>query len=210
MKRIRTFLQNPPLAGFFMAACLALAACGGGGSGGASPEPVTVDLYGDSIPAGYGVAVTPLERIRAMRPQWQVVDHAANGTRLKDLMPGFATAPRTGRYVVLQPGFVDAFRATEGYELDLRTAIDQVQREGRVPVLTGIVGTPSPPPLAAQYNAITHALAREYGLQHAGWGEDYRDGDTTADGIHRTQDASDRLAALLVAAIDRAAEQKQR
>lgn len=209
MKRLLT-LTNPPLAGFFMAVCVVLAGCGGGGGGGESTRPpVTVDLYGDSILAGYGVQVTPVERIRAARPGWVVVDHAANGTALKALMPGFAQAPRTGRIVVIGNGFVDAFQGLDGYALNLRSAVQQLQREGRVVVLTGVVGTPQPPPMAATYNAITLAIAAEFGLQHAGWGEAYQDGDASPDGIHRTQQASDRLAGLLVAAIERAAATQQ-
>ena len=57
-----------------------------------------------------------------------------------------------------------------------------------------------------EFNAVTLRLAAELGLQHAGWREDYRGpGDVISDQIHRTQEASDRLAALVVAAIERAA-----
>ena len=192
-----------------MASAVVLVACGGGGGGEPPAQQLVVDVYGDSIMAGYGVRVSPVARIREVRPGLQLVDHSAPGTPLKALMPGFATAPRAGRVVVIGNGFVDAFQGLDGYALDLRSAVLQILSERRVPVLTGIVGTPRQPPLAAPYNAITHAIAAEFGLQHAGWGEAYREGDAAADGIHRTQQASDRLAVLLAAAIERAADQQK-
>lgn len=195
-----------------LAAVAALISCGGGGGGADAPAPqaLGVELYSDSIGAGYGVRVPPAARMQQLRPAWQVVDHSVNGLQLTALMQGFAGLHRTGRYVPLALGLNDAYLGALGYEQSLRTAIEQLQREGRVPVLTGVVGVPRPPALAVRHNAITHALAREYGLQHAGWGEDYRgEVDVIADGIHRTQEASDRLAALLVAAIERAAQEEQ-
>ncbi|WCM86640.1 hypothetical protein [Acidovorax sp. NCPPB 3576] len=56
---------------------------------------------------------------------------------------------------------------------------------------------------AAALNAITLSVAHDLGLQHAGWGEDYRGPEDLIDSVHRSQAASDRLAVLLVAAIDR-------
>lgn len=50
-------------------------------------------------------------------------------------------------------------------------------------------------------NEITLRLAEEYGIKHTGWGEDYQGSQDVTDGIHRTQEASDRLAALLVKTI---------
>lgn len=179
------------------AVCFALSACGGGG------QPVTVDLYGDSIMSGYGVQVSPADRIRSARPDWGVVDHSVPGTPLKALMPGFSSSPRTGQVVVIGNGFVDAYQGIDGYAQDLRTAVLQVVAEGRTPVLTGVIGTPNPPALAHEYNAATHQIAKEYGLAHAGWGEAYREGDASPDGIHRTQAASDRLADLLIQAIEK-------
>lgn len=179
------------------AVCFAMSACGGG------DRPVTVDLYGDSIMAGHGVQASPAARIRSVRPDWVVVDHSAPGTPLKALMPGFSSSPRTGQIVVIGNGFVDAYQGLDGYAQDLRTAVLQVVAEGRTPVLTGVIGTPNPPALAHEYNAATHQIAKEYGLSHAGWGEAYRDGDTSPDGIHRTQAASDKLADLLIQAIEK-------
>lgn len=196
---------------------LCLAACGGGGeedrdheeSDPVQPAPqLTLDLYGDSIGAGYAVEVTPAERIALMRPTWGVMDYSVYGLKLGELMEVFPSIPRTAQYVALALGFNDANEEDPNFEANLRTAIELVIREGRTPVLSGLVGVRSPTPLMLRYNAATHRLAREYGLEHAGWGESFQPQDVNSDGIHRTQEASDRLAALLANAIERAAQKK--
>ena len=227
MRFVGALLRNPLLAGFFMA--VALLGCGGGGSG---SEPVTVEIYGDSITFGPAIDRNVAAQVRQLRPGWAVEDHSAVGLNLAELVVGYAEpypgAPaseypkgpqpafdkvqRSARFVVIELGGNDALseRPPEQFEADLRTVIDVLVREGRVPVLTGIVGVPpsayfTPAALTRRdvLNAITHRVAQAYGLPHAGWGEDYRGDADTHDQIHRTQAASDRLAALLVAAIEK-------
>lgn len=200
-----------------MALPLWLVACGGGDDNrdGKQAEPakptpeLTVDLYGDSIGAGYAVEVTPAERIALLRPTWEVMDYSVYGLKLDELMQVFTSIPRTAQYVALALGFNDANEEASNFETNLRAAIEIVMREGRTPVLSGLVGVHAPTPRMVRYNAITHHLAREYRLEHAGWGESFQSGDVSPDGIHRTQEASDRLAALLAGAIERAAAQKK-
>lgn len=194
---------------------VALAACGGGRDT-ADPDDTSeaarsasVDFYSDSIGAGYSVSVSPGERMAQVRPDWVIVDHSVNGLKLSELAQVFASLPRSGKYVVLALGINDANAGEAHFERHLRSLIERARSEGRTPVLSGIVGTPNPDPLAAQYNVVTHQLAREYGLQHASWNEAYRAGDVSADGLHRTQEASDRLTDLLVAAIERAVQQEE-
>ena len=196
---------------------ICLTACGGGGDENREPEAAeparpaperTVDLYGDSIGAGYGVEVTPAERIALIRPTWAVMDYSVYGLKLSELMEVFPSIPRTAQFVALALGFNDANEEDPNFETNLRTAIEIILREGRTPVLSGLVGVRAPTPLMVRYNAATHRLARQYGLEHAGWGENFQPGDVNPDGIHRTQEASDRLAALLTNAIERAAQKK--
>ena len=227
MRFVGALLANPLLAGFFMA--VALLGCGGGGSG---SEPVTVEIYGDSITFGPAIERNVAAQVEALRPGWTVDDRSAVGLDLRDLVTGYAEpfpgAPksdypkgaqpafdkvqRSARFVVIELGGNDALsdRPPEQFEADLRTVIDVLVREGRVPVLTGIVGVPpsayfTPAAMARRdvLNAITHRVAKSYSLPHAGWGEDYQGESDTHDLIHRTQAASDRLAALLVAAIEK-------
>lgn len=230
MTLIYRLMINPLLAGFFMA--VALVGCGGGG---ANPAAVTVEIYGDSITFGPAIERNVAAQVKALRPGWTVDDRSAVGLDLRDLVTGYAepfagAAPsdypkgaqpafdkvqRSARFVVIELGGNDALseRSPEQFEADLRSVIDVLIREGRVPVLTGIVGVPpsdyfTPAAMARRdvLNAITHKVAQAYGLPHAGWGEDYLGESDTHDQIHRTQAASDRLAALLVAAIEKGEE----
>ena len=229
MRFVGALLANPLLAGFFMA--VALLGCGGG----SAPAPVSVEIYGDSITFGPAIERNVAAQVRQLRPAWAVEDHSAVGLNLAELVvgyaepypgapaseypkgpqPAFGKVQRSARFVVIELGGNDALseRPLEQFESDLRSVIDTLVREGRVPVLTGIVGVPpsdyfTPAALARRdvLNAITRRVAQSYGLPHAGWGEDYQGEADTHDLIHRTQAASDRLAALLVAAIEKAEE----
>lgn len=198
------------------------------------PKTITVEVDGDSIVWGPTLAANICTRLREWRPSWTVDDRGVYGLKLWQLIvgyqepypgcppdqfprgpqPPFVDVERSSHFIVLELGGNDALemRTPAEFEADLRSAISTVQAEGRVPVLTGIVGIPvgdifTPPILVrlAELNAITHQVAEELGLQHACWGEDYRGPQDTFDGVHRTQEASDRLAVLLMQALERAA-----
>lgn len=214
-----------------------LAGCGGGGgeapAAHAGAPATTVEIYGDSIVRGPGLAAPIAQALRTLRPAWEIDDRSANGLRLADLVdgytepyasappddfprgpqPAFAAVQRAARVVVLALGANDApgGRPPAAFERDLREAVRIVRAEGRVPVLTGVVGFPPSAAFqepwvvhAAALNAITLSVAHDLGLQHAGWGEDYRGPEDLIDSVHRSQAASDRLAARLAAAIERA------
>ncbi|AVS67842.1 hypothetical protein C8245_21155 [Paracidovorax avenae] len=218
------------LPALFAGVLLALTACGGGGRD--ASQPLTIEIYGDSIVRGPGLSAPLPATLRALRPMWAIDDRSASGLVLADLVAGyaepwpgappdayprgpqppFAAVHRAAHVVVLAAGLNDALemRAPAQYEADLREAIRIVRAEGRVPVLAGIVDLPAADLFTAErvarraeLNAVTLALAAELGLQHAGWGEDYRGPADVIDNVHRTQAASERLAALLVAAIER-------
>ncbi|ABM32931.1 SGNH/GDSL hydrolase family protein [Paracidovorax citrulli] len=207
-----------------------LVGCGGGGGGGSTP--LSIEIFGDSIARGPGISTPMPATLRALRPAWAIDDRSASGLVLADLIAGysapwpgapadayprgpqppFAQVSRSARVVVLAAGLNDALemRTPAQYGADLREAIRIVRAEGRLPVLAGIVDLPvadlfTPERVArrAELNAVTLALAAELGLQHAGWGEDYRGPVDVIDNVHRTQAASDRLAVLLAAAIER-------
>lgn len=201
-------LRNPLLAGFFMA--VALLGCGGGGGGDA--PPVSIEIRGDSILTAPGIERSPASYIKAARPDWVVDDRSVSGLALFQATP---ITPGPSSIVVIELGANDALypRTPEMFEADMRAAIHSVIGAGKRPVLTGLVNMPvgldffTAEALAKRdaFNAITLRLAAEYGLAHAGWGEDYRgEQDVIHDRIHRTQEASDRLAALLIQEIERA------
>lgn len=218
----------------FAAALGLLVGCGGGGgSSDRTAELHTVEVYGDSIVRSPGLAVPMAQALRSMLPGWSIDDRSASGLRLAELMtgyaepfkgaarelypagpqPAFAAVSRQAHVVVIALGANDApgTRPVDAFERDLREAVRIVRAEGRTAVLTGIVGLPVsdafPAPWvarSAELNAITLAVAAELGLQHAGWGEAYEGPKDVIDSVHRTQDASDRLAARLASAIERA------
>lgn len=190
----------------------AMLSCGGGSDH--TEATISIEIYGDSAMSAPGIATPPPAAIRVLRPSWVVNNHALGGSTLRQTLQGFAGLPRTGRYVILEHGGNDALelRSPAEFEADLREVIRIVRAEGRVPVLTGIVDLPGDPAFftapvrvrMGELNAVTLVVAAELGLQHAGWREDYRGPvDVIFDQIHRTQEASDRLAALVVAAIER-------
>ncbi len=204
-------MRRTALALFSVIVLGAMLSCGGGTP---TEATISVEIYGDSAMTAPGITTPPPAAIRILRPSWVVNNHALGGSTLRQTLLDFASQPRTGHFVVLEHGGNDALelRTPAEFEAELREAIRVVRAEGRVPVLTGIVDLPGDPvfftaPVRArmtELNAVTLVVATELGLQHAGWREDYRGpGDVIFDQIHRTQEASDRLAALVVAAIER-------
>nr|WP_232521767.1 GDSL-type esterase/lipase family protein [Paracidovorax citrulli] len=120
--------------------------------------------------------------------------------------------PSQGQIIVLGLGLNDALemRSVDQFEADLRDALRIIHSEWRTPVLTGIVDVPvadlfTPERVRRRHelNQVTLRVAEQMGVSHARWGEDYRGVGDVIDNIHRTQVASDRLAALLVEAIER-------
>lgn len=236
---LKTLPPGLLIAGLFFALLILLVACGGGGgSDDQAPPAPSLEIYGDSIPFGPGIERNVAAQIRALRPEWTVMDYSAGGVDLRDVLhgyqepypgaspdvypqgpqPAFAVKAKASRYQVIALGGNDALGMQQpaSFEAGLRELIGIARAEGRVPILTGIVNAPTGEFFTqavlerrGELNAITLSLAAELGLQHAGWGEDYRgEVDVIHDRIHRTQVASDRLAALLVAAVERAAQEE--
>ncbi len=189
----------------------------------------TVDVYGDSISIGVGVEISPIMRLNEYRPNWVVDHHSAGGLRLDSLVAGysepfpgaspiyfpkgpqlpFAEVERNSRFVVIGLGINDALNDqtasdAQRYEDHLRYVVRTLLAEKRIPILTGVVNIASNPMLRGHYNIVTHKIAEEYGLVHAGWGEAYGAEGVGADTIHPNQMGSDRLAGQLIEAIDKA------
>ncbi|WP_454723043.1 GDSL-type esterase/lipase family protein [Delftia acidovorans] len=174
--------------------------------------PLSIELNGDSILNGYGVDITPVQRIQAARPWWTLDDRCINGLRLQKLMLTFADVPHNSRVTVVALGANDGFGLVppDEYRADLLEAV-RISREcGSTPVFTGLPGMPLgrfPVEWTDNLdalNAVMHDIATQQGIPHAGWDADFRgDEDLNPDGVHRTQAASDRLAQLLIQTIDR-------
>ena len=71
--------------------------------------PLSIELNGDSILNGYGVDITPVQRIQAARPWWTLDDRCINGLRLQKLMLTFADVPHNSRVTVIALGANDGF-----------------------------------------------------------------------------------------------------
>ena len=191
---------------------------------GTATKPISVDLCGDSVMRGVLVVLSPIDYIKQNRTAWTVTDHAAGGLTTRDLLggyaipdaglpteywpngpqPAFELITRAHKVVVLQTGFNDAFRNVPNFDTNMRKLVDIVLREDRIPVLTGVFNINNAVAGRAANNAATLQIAADYGLQHAGWNEDFFSTDVGTDAIHMTQAASNRHAVALIAAIERA------
>ena len=106
--------------------------------------PLSIELNGDSILNGYGVDITPVQRIQAARPWWTLDDRCINGLRLQKLMLTFADVPHNSRVTVIALGANDGFGLVppDEYRADLLEAV-RISREcGSTPVFTGLPGMP--------------------------------------------------------------------
>ncbi|WP_026431072.1 GDSL-type esterase/lipase family protein [Paracidovorax oryzae] len=193
---------------------------------------MSIEIFGDSLMRGPGISMAVPRTMMSLRPGWVVEDRSAIGLLMQDLVlgykepypgapadayplgpqPAFNAIRRRGQIIVIGLGLNDALemRSVEQYETDLRDVLRVVHSEWRTPILTGIVDvpvadlfTPERVQRRNELNQVTHRVAEQLGVSHAGWGEDYRGVGDVIDNIHRTQAASDRLAALLVNAIER-------
>lgn len=218
-----------------MIALCSLLGCGGGSPSEPPPAvKPSMDVFGDSLWRGLGINTSIIQQIRTQHPDWVVGDYTATGLLLRDLMtgykepylnaptesfplgaqPSFDAVKRTGRVVVISLGGNDGYTLlpVEQFEKELRQAIATVQKEGRVAVLTGIPGLPVSDTFdqrvidrCKEMNQVTVKVAMELGLPHAKWADDYRGPSDVTDGIHRSQEASDRLAVLLMKTIEQIA-----
>lgn len=208
----------------------ALGGCGGGGTDSVSPPaaaataPCTLELNGDSILDSPGI-IRPAARLAAQRPLWQIEDDSLSGLSLRELIAGndhrevepYAAKQHSAEFVVVENGGIDALeeRSTIEFEADLRLIIDRVRGRGALPILTGIVAVPvgelfTAPRVQrrAELNAIVSLVAQQEALPYAGWDTaEFAGVGETIDTIHRTQPASDRLVAKLVATLDALAPQ---
>lgn len=197
--------------------------------------PLTVELDGDSILFGVLLERSPAMVMKKLRPKWTLTDRNACGLKLADFMvgyqepfpgapeymypagpqPAFKDAPHNSQIIVLGLGLNDSngLLVPGDYRQHLLEALEVIRDAGAVPVFTGIVPFPSgyyDPAMDAnliEFTKVMRDVAREQDVVYAGWDEEYQgEGDLQPDHIHRTQDASDRLALRLIAAIDEAAK----
>jgi len=227
---------------FLLLVCFFLTACGGGDAGSTPsghsatvatnvPTTCTIELNGDSIMAGLSIDTFALS-IAKKRKDFFIVDKAVAGLSMRSLWNGYVTpypggstpsfgaqmpfqrVNRTSHVVLIELGGNDAYGdyPAEEFAFQLEGMIITLMKEGRIPVLTGIV------PLtlggafdqatidrSAVLDEIVHTLAAKYQLIDAQWRTVRYDGKIdTIDGIHRTQGAADRLVERTIEGLDAA------
>jgi len=181
----------------------------------APPLRCTVEVYGDSIIASNGTQERPLAALRRARPRLTFIEHSAPEWLLTDLAHRFDELPRSGRWVVIENGVIDAWRNVKPalYVQTLQRIIERVRAEGREPILTGFSRQVATPALHIrkaqlirrdQYDELTRITAAQMKVAFVDWGSVRFDGrDDLQDGIHPNLDYSNRLFEKLLSTLDR-------
>ena len=217
---------------------LILASCGGGSSYNTPNVICSVEINADSICSATGISETCAQMITDVHPTWVITDRAVGGLALFSLVDGYSTACadcglakfgtqlpfsqiiHTSKIVSIELGGDDAFDyAYNGngnatlYESELRGVISNIQAQGKIALLTGILpfeassstyypGDPfdqATVNLAAQFNIIQHKVATDTGSLDAHWDSvPFNPLTDTIDGIHRTAPAMRLLVNQLI------------
>ncbi|KLN57610.1 SGNH/GDSL hydrolase family protein [Variovorax paradoxus] len=194
----------------------------------ALPASGTVTLYGDSIIRGEYLdraAMSPTDvnarlvepiaaTLERLRPGLQVDDRSRSGQTLVALASGFASDPRASVVVVIENGVIDAWqgRRLTDFVATLGVLVEQVQAEGRVPVLTGFARQVAGPFISQDmllrrdlHDRAVRGLAQQMGVVFADLGAARFDGAADLlDGVHPAKPYSDRLAERIALALDAA------
>lgn len=169
------------------------------------PHRCTVDVYGDSIMANNSTLERPLIALQRKHPALVFVDHSAPEVLLTTLAKSFNNSPRTGRWVVIENGVIDAWKKVQPaiFVQTLIAMIERVRSEGREPVLTGFsrqVAAPAFHIHAEQlkrrdhYDLLMRGLAETMKVPFVDWGSVRFDGaGDLQDGIHPGLTYSNRL-----------------
>lgn len=171
----------------------------------AVPQRCVVDVYGDSIVAGTLLPDRPLTALMRKYPGLTLVDHAAPLVLLAELPHRFDASTRTGRWVVIENGVIDAWRNVQPamFVKTLHDMIKRVRAEGREPILTGFSRQVETPLLHIrkdqllwrdQYDLLVRRLAETLNVPFVDWGAVRFDGaGDLSDGVHPGLAYSDRL-----------------
>lgn len=180
----------------------------------AAPQRCVVDVYGDSIVAGTSLPDRPLAALMRRYPSLTLVDHAVPMVLLTELAHRFDASPRTGRWVVIENGVIDAWRHVNpaAFVQALRGTIERVRAEGREVVLTGFSRQVEAPALHIrkeqltrrdQYDLLVRRLAEVMKVPFVDWGAVRFDGaGDLSDGVHPHLAYSNRLHDRLGATLD--------
>jgi hypothetical protein len=176
------------------------------------PSLCTVEIYGDSIMAINGTAVTPAMMLQRIRPNLVVADHSVPGMSLGDLAPPFPYFTRTAHFVIIENGVIDAWaaRSINSVIYEYYTIIQKVREEGRIPILTGFSHQARGGPLnnvSLQlrdfYDSVIQSIAMNTGVPFADWGSvPFYGVWDLLDFVHPNKNYSDRLIGRLAMTLD--------
>ena len=168
--------------------------------------------YGDSILAGNGTEITPMQVLQSMRPAYRIVDRARAGTRLDTLAAKFdAEDLAGGDVVVIENGVIDSwFDAPIGQFLShIDNIVSRIRVEGRIPVITGfsrqVPGMLDGAALALRdyFDLALKLECAALKVVFADWGAvPFGGAEELLDGVHPAKAYSDRLVDRLASAID--------
>lgn len=192
---------------------------------------VSITVYGDSICAGHAGVRRLADALRAAYPELLVVDKAVSGLSLQSLVHGYK-APYEGAdpeiypdgpqppfnevethtsYALLALGGNDALelRSVEDYKHDLLTAIQRLQSQNVVVILSGIVDfrveggffTEGAKAQRDLLDRATKEIADKYHIAYLGWGNFGADIEDTIDPVHKADHVIPQLAATVVKVI---------
>ena len=173
----------------------------------------TVEIYGDSIMVSNWTAETPAKTLQRIRPNLMIVaDHSVAGMPLGTLATFFSALSRTGHYVIIENGVIDAWdgRNINTVMYEYQDIVQRVRNEGRIPVLTGFShqapgGILNHVSLQLRdfYDSVIQSIATNTGVPFADWGSvPFYGAWDLIDFVHPNKNYSDRLIGRLAMTLD--------
>ncbi|MES2247783.1 MAG: SGNH/GDSL hydrolase family protein [Pseudomonadota bacterium] len=181
----------------------------------ASPQRCVVEVYGDSIVASNGSSERPLAALQRKYTALRWTDHAVPAVQLTALAKYFDESPRTGRWVVIENGVIDAWFDVKPavFVQTLKHMVERVRAEGREPVLTGFSRQVESPKVGIhkaqlirrdQYDLLVRRLAQTLQVPFVDWGAVRFEGaGDLLDGVHPGLAYSNRLLERLGETLDK-------
>lgn len=203
-----------------------LTSCGGG-----SNHSCSVELNSDSIFVTSGSTISPVAILQQLNPSIVIDNRAVGGLTTRDLISGYTTTyaggpipPRGAQkafyleshpsdIIIIETGGNDGFEGVtvDSYRAYLIEFIRVVRSQGKTPIITGIVPVEPGPVFnesvvsrIRELNAVGLSVAKEFNVEHSGFGEMSYDPKTDSiDGIHRSEKAIHEVVAILTKSIQK-------
>lgn len=182
------------------------------GCGGGSSSNISIEIQSDSICAATKIPRTCADSLKLLDSSIQVENHALGGMTMKRLAESnFYQINHQSKYIVLTLGGNDALDnySEDEYRNEVIKFVNFVRSVGSIPILTGapIIKAYGPDYFPqtqffdqsavdrlTQFNLIIRKICIDMNVPDAHWDTvEFNPLTDTVDGIHRTQEANDRL-----------------